>query len=210
MKNKCTFKSPSNNLLVLNAQEKDGSIFFCATSSKKDDAYDDVYSEYAGAISNPCFTDGENKLDARWAKDADGKMEHFHLLKFTGNNFDFGSTANISEFKEKFKTTEADRHADPYKGKKFYVESFTITPAGEYLIAGQLTGREKTGSSSSVKTYEDIVCMHFDKSGQLRAQYGVEKMNNDKKSSAFPINQSFIPSKDGKSLYWEIMEVKGF
>jgi hypothetical protein len=66
------------------------------------------------------------------------------------------------------------------------------------------------GSSNTVKTYEDIVCLHFNKAGQLKAQYGVEKMNTDKKSEIFPVVQRFVPAKDGKSMYWMIMEVKGF
>jgi hypothetical protein len=210
LKNMVPFKAPSSNTLVMDVSEQAGSVFFCATSTKSDEGYDDVFAEYAGAISNPCFTDAENKLDLKWMNKANARMESFHLLRFTDNKFDFGSTAAISEFKSKFKKTADNKHADPYTGKKLAVEDFTITADGEYLIAGQLTGREKVGSSNSVKTYEDIVCLHFDKNGQLKAQYGVEKMNNDKKSSAFPVIQSFKPSKDGRSLHWLVLEVKGF
>ena len=58
-------------------------------------------------------------------------------------------------------------------------------------------------------SYEDIICFHFDKNGNLKAQYGIGKMNNDKKSEIFEMAQRFYPSPDGKSLYWELLEIKG-
>lgn len=208
VKNKVAFKSPSNNLLIVDICEKDGSVFFCATSTKSKEAYGEVFDDYGASISNPCFTDAQNKKDFSWLKRANEKMESFHLLKFTGGQLDFASTAPVSEFKAKFKSS--DKKADPYKGSKFTVEEFTLTPDGEYLIAGQLNGKTSLGLGNPVKTYEDIVCFHFDKSGQLKAQYGVQKLNDDKKSEIFPVRQMFMPSKDGKSLYWMVMEVKGF
>lgn len=35
-------------------------------------------------------------------------------------------------------------------------------------------------------------------------------MNNDKKSEIFEMKQKFYLSPDGKSVYWELMEIKGF
>ncbi|MBS1630341.1 MAG: hypothetical protein JST27_09810 [Bacteroidetes bacterium] len=213
LKNKCAFKSPSPNMIVTVDCEQDNSVFFCGTSTKKDDAYNRVFGNFAGAISNPCYQSGENKMDEKWTKRSEQRMANFHLLKFTGNNLDFASNEPIAAFKDKLKAAEGEKHPDAYEGKKFSIESFTVTPQGEYLIAGQLTGKVKTGSSKVVitaKSYEDIVCMQFDKEGHLKAQYATNKMNNDKKSEIFPVIQRFVPSKDGKSLYWDILEVKGF
>lgn len=210
VKNKVSFKSPSNNLLIVDAQEEGGSVFFCATSTKSKDSYDEVFDEYAATIRNPCYKEAKNKQDFFWAKKADEKMESFHLLKFTGSQLDFATTAPVSDFKSKFKTSPKDKGADAYKGRQFTVSNFKITPSGDYLVAGQLTGKTNLGLGNPVRTYEDIICFQFDKTGQLKAQYGVEKMNTDKKSEIFKIDQEFVLSKDGKSLYWVIKEVKGF
>lgn len=213
LKNKSNFKSPWPNMLVVASCENGNSVFFCGTSTKKDDAYNRVFDEYAGAISNPCYDGGENRQDEKWAKRADARMANFHLLKFTGDNLDFASTEPISAFKDKLKAAAGEKRADAYEGRKFFVENFTVTPDGEYLIAGQLTGRVKIGSSKAVvsqKSYEDLVCLHFGKDGRLKAQYATNKMNSDKKSEIFPVRQYFKAGKDGKSLYWVIMEVKGF
>ncbi len=211
-KDKVPFKSPSPNMLIMAVSEHDNSVFFCGTSTKKDDAYNRVFCDYAADINNPCYDGGANKLDEKWTKKSEGKMANFHLLKFTGNQLDFASTEPISNFEDKLKAAPGEKHPDAYEGRKFAVENFTVTPQGEYLIAGQLTGKVKTGSSKAIvisKSYEDLVCLHFDKDGHLKAQYASNKMNTDKKSEIFSMNQSFVPSQDGKSLYWVILEVKG-
>jgi hypothetical protein len=210
LKNKVQFKSPSPNLLVVDKSEKEGSVFFCATSTKSKESYNEVFEDYAAAIVNPCFKEAANKQDMKWQKKAGQKMESFHLLKFTDSKLDFASTAAVSDFKSKFKTAPGDKGAEPYKGSKLTVQQFVVTPSGEYLITGQLNDKVNLGMGNPVKTYEDIVCLHFDKAGQLKAQYGVGKLNNDKKSEIFPATQKLLLTKDGRSFYWVIMEVKGF
>ncbi len=213
LKDKVNFKSPSPAMLIMAVCEGDNSVFFCGTSTKKDDAYNRVFAEYAGGISNPCYENGENRQDEKWAGKANQRMTNFHLLKFTGNQLDFASTDPIESFEDKLKTAPGEKHPDAYEGKKFSVENFTVTSDDEYLVAGQLTGRVKIGSSKAVvsaTSYEDLVCLHFDKDGHLKAQYASNKMNTDKKSEIFPVTQYFKVGKDGKSLYWVILEVKGF
>lgn len=210
LKNKVNFKSPSGNMLVTNVQEANGSIFFCGTSTKSGDSFDEVFDDYTAEITNPCYKVAQNYKDEKWMKKADDRMDNFHMLKFTGNQIIFASTTPVSDFKSKFKTAPADKGADPYKGKNFQVNSFYVTAGEEYLVAGQLMSHVSLGMGNPVKSYEDIICFYFDKTGQLKTQFGTQKMNTEKKSEIYPIGQSFIPSKDGKSIYWAILEVKGF
>jgi len=210
LKNKVNFKSPSNNLLVTNVQEVNGAVFFCGTSSKSDDSFDEVFDDYVAEISNPCYKTAQNFRDEKWMKKADDKMDNFHMLKFTASQLSFASTTPISEFKSKFKTAPADKRADPYKGKNFQVNSFYVTADEEYLVAGQLMSKVNLGAGNPVKSYEDIICFYFDKTGQLKTQFGTEKMNTEKKSEIYAVKQKFQASKDGKSIYWVILEPKGF
>ena len=208
LKNKVEFASPAPAMMLTASYSKDGNVFLCGSSIKSKGPYDEEFKEYA-PIENPCFKEGNNKLDMRWIKASEQKMDNFHILQFRNDQLVFASTVPISEFKSKFKTAPHGKGADPYKGKKFDITKFYVTQNGDFLIAGQLTGTVHMGASNVVKSYEDIVCLHFDKSGGLKAQYGVEKLNNDKKSEIFGMNQNFYPSADGKSIYWEILEVKG-
>jgi hypothetical protein len=83
-----------------------------------------------------------------------------------------------------------------------------VTPTGEYLMSGQLMDRDIV-KEELVTKYKDIVGLHFDASGNLKAQYAVDKINDDSKSEVFDSPQTFIISADGKTAYWEILEVKG-
>lgn len=206
--NKATFNSPSSAMLLTAAYEKDGNVFFCGSSENTKEPYEKLYSEYAPIVS-PGFTgSANNSVDMKWEKAAAGKMENFHLLKFSGDALTFASSTPVTEFKSKFKTAPGDKGATAYNGKKFLIEQFNITATGDYLIAGQLTSKENV-NGTLVKSYNDIVCFHFDKNGSLKAQYGIGKVNNDKKSEIFEMEQYFHLSSDGKSIYWELLEIKG-
>jgi hypothetical protein len=208
-KNKAEFTSPVSALAITAAYETDGNVYFFGTSTKSAKSYQEVFGEYA-PISSPGFSQGGNNyMDYKWRTSVDETMYNFHLLKITGNQLTFSSTTPVADFKTKFKTAPGDKGATAYKGKKFYIESFFVTSAEDYLVAGQLSSKVNMGNANIVDAYTDIICFHFDKTGNLKAQYGIGKMNNDKKSEIFEMVQNFHPSSDGKSLYWEIMEVKG-
>ena len=203
------FKSPATALLITSAYEKDGSMYFFGTSTKSNECFNRVFNEYA-PIYNPGYTEGgNNKLDFKWQKSLEEKMDNFHILKFSDNKLAFASTTPVADFKSKFRPAVGDKGATPYKGRRFFVESFVVTANEDYLIAGQLMGSVSMGTGNKVDSYEDVVCFHFDKTGALKAQYGLGKLNNDKKSEIFDMMQNFYLSPDGKSAYWEVMEVKG-
>jgi hypothetical protein len=209
LKNRVEFKSPASALIITGMYENEGNVYFCGSSVKSTEAFQDVFNEYA-PIYNPGNTPGgANIKDIKWQKSTGEKMDNFHFLKFTGNQMTFASTTPVAEFKNKFKTAPGDKGASTYKGSKFYIDEFTVTPSGDYLIAGQLTSTVALGTDGTSKSFEDIICFHFDKAGALKAQYGIGKINTDKKSEIFSMPQHFYLSADGKKMYWEIMEVKG-
>ncbi len=203
---KIEFTSPAPALLITDVNEKDGDIYFCGNSKKSKDPYEKVFKEYC-PIYNPGATDGNNLQDLYWRRSSEQTMDFFHLLKFSGDKLVFASTTPVSEIKTKFKTAPGDKGASAYKGKKFCVESFSVTPSGDYLIAGQLKSAVLL-NEHFIDSYTDIICFHFDKNGSIKAQYGIGKVNNDKKSEIYDMMQNFYPSADGKSVYWAILEVK--
>jgi hypothetical protein len=206
---KTEFASPASALAITGSFDKEGNVYFFGTSIKSAKPFEEVFNEYA-PISSPGFSQGGNNYaDLKWRNSINETMDNFHFLKFTGDKLDFTSTTPVADFKSKFKTAPDDKGATAYKGKKFFIESFFVTAADEYLVAGQLSSKVNMGDANIVDAYEDIICFHFDKSGNLKAQYGIGKMNNDKKSEIFEMAQDFFPSSDGISLYWELMEVKG-
>lgn len=208
VKNKIEFKSPAAAMLITSAFMRNGSVIFCGNSIEGKKSFSEVFEEYA-PINNPCYTGAANYQDFQWMKSSEKEMDFFHFLRFTGDKLDFSTSASVKSFKEKFKTSATDKGADPYQGKKLYIDQFYVTPEGEYIVAGQLTGMVHVGNGNMAKYFGDVVCFHFNTKGELRAQYGLKKMNNDKKSEVFAMPQKFILSQDGSKLYWQVMEVKG-
>ena len=209
IKNKVEFKSPASALLLSSAYEKNGNVYFFGTSTKSKEAFKEVFHEYASIYNPGAGSTGSSYLYLKWRKSLEEDMENLHLLKFSGNRLDFASTTSLPEFKSKFKTAPGDKGASVYKGNGFFTENFFVTDSEDYLVTGQLISSVNLGLANPTDSYEDIICFHFDKTGNLKAQYGIGKMNNDKKSEIFDMKQNFYVSSDGKSVYWELMEIKG-
>lgn len=215
LKNKVEFKSPASALLISSAYDEGGNVYFFGTSIKSNEAFDRVFSEYV-PIYNPgakaASMEGNNKMDVKWRKCLDDKMDNFHLLKFSGNQLAFASTTPVEDFKSKFKTAPGDKGASVYKGKKFQLQKFYVTSSGDYLVAGQLTSWMTKSNGKSIDiidSYKDIICFQFDKNGNVKAQYGIGKVNDDKASEIFSMEQNFYASADNKTIYWELWEVLG-
>ncbi len=197
------FKSPASALLISDMSENDGSVYFIGNSIKSTKTYEEEFNEYA-PVYNPGNTGaGANKLDLKWQKSSEAEMENLHLLKFTGNDLALSSTTPTKTFKEKFKTVQGDKGASVYKGKKFKITRFYVSPDEEYFVAGQLVDMEANG-----KTYHDFICFHLDAKGNLKAQYGLGRFTEDKASEIFIVPQNFYTGENG-NLYWEVLDAKG-
>ncbi|WEK18100.1 MAG: hypothetical protein P0Y49_14990 [Candidatus Pedobacter colombiensis] len=204
------FTAPAQAMAVMDYQEANGALYFCAASPKKAEAYNSVFENYA-PIGNPGYTTSSNFLMDKYEKKIYNQdFANFHLLKIDKGQLAFASTTPINTFKAMVKTPPSQKRATPYNGKKLVIQNFTVTPGGEYLVTGQLEDKKIINGGNTIQHYYyDIVCLHFDANGALKAQYAVEKINDDKKSEMFQSRQKFFFSADGKTAFWELLEVKG-
>ncbi|MBL7852700.1 MAG: hypothetical protein JNN04_17480 [Cyclobacteriaceae bacterium] len=206
---KVNFSSPSPNLLVTGATERQGAVYLFGYSVKGDGGYKDEFDDYQPMI-NPCYKDYNNVQMISYTKKADRSMDFFHFIKIENGAMAFGTTAPMSSIKSKMKTPPSQKSGTPFKGGRFVTSNLSTSPGGEFLLTGQLVGWGFIrGVSSTVGTYGDIVCLHFDNQGQFKAQYAVDRIDDDKKSKVFRVRQNFYFSADGQTAYWEIWEVKG-
>lgn len=205
-----SFNAPAPAMAVMDYQEKDGALYLVAGSAKKAPAYNTVFESYA-PIYNPGYTTSANaQMDKYEKKIYKQEFENLHLLKFEQGQMLFAGTSPINQFKSLVKTPPSQKKSTPYEGRKLVIENFTVAPNGDFLLAGQLEDKKIINGGSTIQHYYyDIVCLHFDSRGNLKAQYAVEKINDDKKSEMFQSRQNFYVSSDAKTLYWEILEVKG-
>jgi hypothetical protein len=201
-----TINVPSTNMMVMDYREINGDLYLVAASTKSDDSYDDEFTDYAN-ISNPAA--GISRQVQKYNQVIYKKeMDNFHFLKLKDGELVFASTTPVKIFKDKVVGPPGQKKKHVYEGNKLYIETLTVTPGGEYFMAGQLMDKDMVKEELVVK-YKDIVGFYFGSNGELKAQYAVEKMNDDSKSEIFESEQRFNISPDGKTAYWEIMEVKG-
>lgn len=214
---KNNFEAPSPNTLIFMHTEREGNLYFIGLSRNSHDPYPKVFDDYA-PIFSPGYPNAANYQQDKYEKKGFNKeAENFHLMKFDAGRLLYASTTSVSKFASQVKTPPSQKKGTPYKGKRIEMQEFYVTPSGEFLMAGQLTKKKfiKTsnkamfGDAQIVTMYLDMVCFHFDAQGNLKAQYAVDKMLNDKKSEVFQIMHNFIASSDGNTVYWEVLEVKG-
>lgn len=203
------FNAPTPNMAIMDYSEVNGSLYFAAASDKSDEAYNEQFTSYA-PIGNPGYSTAANRQMDKYEKRMLGqKFDKFHLLQFTNGKLQFASTTIIKDIKNLVVNPPSQKKSHPFEGKKFEVQNITVTPSGNILVAGQLVDKKIVNKGSSYEyRYYDYVCMQFDAQGTLKTQYAVEKVFNDSKDESFPARQNFIMSKDGKTAYWELMEVK--
>jgi hypothetical protein len=204
------FQSPASNMAVMDYRDLNGDLYLCAASTDSKDAFNEVFSSYA-PIGNPGYSTAANRQMEKYEKRMFGTdFDYFHLLKITDGKLAFAGTTAIKDFKTKVVTPPTQRKNHPYKGHKFSIENLAVAPNGDFLIAGQLQEKKTTNKGASYEyRYTDLVCLHFDKAGNLKTQYAVEKVNDDRESEVFQSMQNFFFSADGRKAFWEIMEVKG-
>ncbi|HNI30651.1 MAG TPA: hypothetical protein PLO82_09015 [Bacteroidia bacterium] len=203
------FTSPSPNMLIMDYSEANGDLYFIAGSDKSNEAYNKVFTSYA-PIDNPGYSTSNNRQMDKYEKRAmETEFTNLHLLRFSDGKLAFASTEPVKDFKTKMVTPPSQKKGQPYTGKKIVIENLFVAPSGDVLVAGQLSDKKVVNGGNSYEfRYYDYVCMQFDNQGKLVAQYAVNKLLDDSKNEVFSAIQNFIPSADGKSVYWEILEVQ--
>ncbi len=204
------FATPSPNMAITDFQYDNGALYLLGGSTKKNDAYDKVFTSYA-PIDNPGFSTSKNMQMSKYEKEIkNNEFENIHFIKIANNKVEFLSSIPVKSIKEKIKTPPSQKKGEAFDGNKFWFEGFKITPNNEFLIAGQLYETKIVNGGTSVENrYGNIVCLHLTATGELKAQYAAEKINDDRKSEVFRNRQNFNVSADGKNIIWEILEVKG-
>jgi hypothetical protein len=203
------FTAPSPNMIIMDYREANGNLYFAGASDKKDEAYNKLFTSYA-PINNPGYSTAANRQMDKYEKRIMGAtFDNFHLLSFHEGKLLFASTTLVKDIKSKVVNPPSQKKSHPYDGKKMVVQNIVVTPQGDILVAGQLEDKKIVNKGSSYEfRYYDYVCMQFDASGNLKTQYAVEKEFNDSKDETFPAIQNFVTGSDGKTIYWELMEVK--
>jgi len=147
----------------------------------------------------------ENSKNTKYANlQSPGKYSQFCLTKITGQELAWITNTNLEEFKSVLKGPPSQKKVPQYTGKKFVIGEFFITSSGDILINGQ-----NTKSTADGVEYKDIFAFHFNSSGKLKAQYGVDIKETNKYAKSMPTQSLFRETQDGNSVAWIVTEVAG-
>ncbi len=180
-----------------------------ATGDKTDDYYDE---KFAAPVN---MRDDETEKF---------KAKGFQIVKIANGKVAFVNNNTLEDFDKKSQSPPSQKKNPEYTGRKFKVADIKVLSNGDILLAGQKYTKPKNGGhkvkfgnlgsiggeQGGGPEYEDIILMHFAGDGILKASYGVRREENDKDAKTSPNNQLIMESADGKSVYWTIMEMKGW
>ena len=144
------------------------------------------------------------------------KAKNFLLGKIKDGQLAWLTKSSLKEFEEKQRVPPGQKRTPDYTGKKFLIRLAYETPNGDIFVGGQnfkahsaskLLGGD--GHTATV-TFGDMLLFHFSNQGQLRAQYGVRRAENNATASMAPTAQFMRSTADGKAVYWTFFEIDGW
>lgn len=196
---------------VITDIEQDGNdiYFFGMTSPGKGPYYRYEFMDFSN-ISNPCYPDFYNYRDNQRETDITKvEPDNLVMMKMTGDKVDYLTVTPSSVLNSKKVVPPSVKKVPKTPFTKFHIQAFEVFDNGDIMVAGQRT-KVIMIDKTSRRAYQDLMCFHFDKSGNLKAEYYIEpQLANSKKDEIFEMEHMFIPSKDNKSAYWVMFEPEG-
>jgi len=132
------------------------------------------------------------------------KFKAVQLMKVSNHQVAFFTETNLEEFKSKLQLPPSQRKSPEYEGKRFEIANYYIAGNGDFFVIGQNYSESKEGNK-----YNDVIGFQFDNKGVLKAQYGIDTKESNKYAKAAGAPQSLVESKDGKYMYWLLLEIRG-
>ncbi len=201
---------PSVATIITDVEQNGNDIyFFGMTSPGKAKYYRDEFMDYSN-IANPCYPDFYNYRDnQREINLTKVEPDNLVMMKISDGKLAYLNTTPASVLNSKKVVPPSVKKVPKTPFTKFHLQAFRVFANGDILVAGQRT-KVVTINKTSARAYEDLICLHFDNSGNLKAEYYVEpQLATSKKDQVFQMQHMFIPSQDKKTAYWIMFEPEG-
>lgn len=195
--------------LVEMIQEGQDLYFFGLTSTGNGSHYRYEFMDYSN-IPNPCYPDFYNYRDNQRETDVTKcEASNLVLMKMTGDKLVYITTTPTESLQAKKVVPPSVKKAPKSPFSRFSINAFELIDNGDLLVTGQKKVIIMLDGTSHW-AYEDITCFHFDKSGNLKAEYCIEPaLPTQKNDKIFEMVQEFVLSEDKKSVHWIVYEPEG-
>jgi hypothetical protein len=197
------------SVILQMVQEGKDLYFFGMTSPGEGPYYRYEFMDYSN-ISNPCYPDFYNYRDNQRANDITKcEPDNLIMLKMTGDKVAYITTTTAATLESKKAVPPSVKKIPKTPFTSFYIEAFEVFDNGDILVAGQRTSVVMLNKVARI-AYNDLMCLHFDKQGSLKAEYYVEpQLANAKTDKVFQMQHFFVSSPDKKQAYWLMFEPEG-
>ncbi|MBC8111870.1 MAG: hypothetical protein H7Y04_12485 [Verrucomicrobia bacterium] len=134
------------------------------------------------------------------------KFNAVQLMKYTigQKNIEFINSTNLDEMSTKLVVPPSQKKKPEYEGKKFATRGY-LTTNGEFFIYGQNIKIKDVKNVGKVTYYLDAIGFYYNDQGKLKAQYGIDALEDGKESKMLGAEQAILTY--GEKLYWIITEV---
>lgn len=135
------------------------------------------------------------------------KFKAIQLMKVSPKGMlDYITSTNLEEIESKVKCPPSQKKTPTYEGKKFDIKGYFVDSRGDFYVYGQ---NYNLSLKDKEIRYNDVICMHFDGKGALKAQYGLDTRENNSIAKAFGAPQYCVEGAKTKSAYWVVTEIDG-
>ena len=147
------------------------------------------------------------------------KFKAVQLLKVKASDYkvEYITSANLDEMQAKLKTPPSQKRKPEYRGNKFETKGYFVTKNNEFVLYGQnfemKTDRVPQGGKMveiEFKSYRDVIGFYFDTKGVLKAQYGIDPVEDSKAAKRMGAPQYIVENTKGNAMYWILTEIDGF
>jgi hypothetical protein len=130
------------------------------------------------------------------------KFKSLQLMKIVDGKVEYLTSTNLDEIESKVKCPPSQKKTPTYEGKKFDIKGYFIGTNNDFYVAGQNFNSSKDGNR-----YNDVLCLHFDSKGFLKAQYGLDTKETNAIAKANGAPQYLLEGSKSKAIYWVVNEI---
>ena len=136
----------------------------------------------------------------------------FQVMKVADNKVSWVKSVSVGEINRSMQITPDERKKIEYNGKRFLYHKVIVTPDGELFFCGQNRDKQtkvESGVVDSYLSYEELILLHFENNGDIKAAYGVRKAESNKYAKSMPTPQFFYLNPSFNTLVWLYGEIEG-
>lgn len=108
---------------------------------------------------------------------------------------------DLATFEKTAMKPASQKKSPEYTGKKFKILDYDMSPNGDLLVTGQ---NFETGK---ITKYTDVMVFHFDKDGNLKANYGIDKLTKSDAGELNPMPTVMLEGDNSSNMYLLMKEI---